>query len=118
MKKKTTLRPFKIYFDKQADIWVARDLDTGYASQAETRERAEAALIEALRLVILTFLENWPKAQGPRVDERCGCDDYKWLQKQLGGQAVFLWAHGQGLKENRGSFKFCPYCGKRVKGEK
>jgi len=62
MAKQTKLRPFKIYYDKQADIWVAHDLDTDYASQAETKEKAKAALIEALRLVILTLLDNWPKA--------------------------------------------------------
>jgi NADH pyrophosphatase NudC (nudix superfamily) len=49
----------------------------------------------------------------PKVNE-CSCDDYKWLDEQLGGMAVFLWAHGQEIKENRGPFKFCPYCGKRT----
>jgi len=61
MVKQTKLRPFKIYHDKQADIWVAKDLDTGYASQGETKTKAEANLIEALRLVILTMFNNWPK---------------------------------------------------------
>jgi hypothetical protein len=46
---------------------------------------------------------------------KCSCDDYKWLSEQLGSMAVFLWAHGQEIKENRGPFKFCPYCGKCIR---
>lgn len=48
-------------------------------------------------------------------EEYCFCDDYKWLNKKLDGMAIFLFIHGQECKENRGPFKFCPYCGKRVK---
>jgi len=55
--KKTKLKPFKIFFDKQTNIWIAKDLDTGYASQGDTKEEAINNLIEALRLVILTYFD-------------------------------------------------------------
>ncbi len=51
----------------------------------------------------------------PKKNVFCSCDDYKWLQEQLYTMAVLAWNHGQGLKENRGHFKYCPYCGKGVK---
>ena len=47
----------------------------------------------------------------------CDCDDYEWLSARLKSMATFLWVHGQGLEENRGPFKFCPYCGKAIKIE-
>ena len=53
--KKIKLKPFKIKYDKRVEIWVAQDVDTGYASQGETREEARENLIDALRLVILTY---------------------------------------------------------------
>jgi len=61
--------------------------------------------IQAIR----TLIEH-----GPEVDEICDCDDYKWLKEKLGGMTVFAWVHGQEPKENKGPFRFCPYCGKRV----
>ena len=51
---------------------------------------------------------------GPELDEACDCNGYKWLNQKLNSWAVFMGIHSQGLTENRGSFKFCPYCGKRV----
>ena len=55
MSKKIKLKPFKIKYDKQVKMWVAKDVNTGYASQGETKEKATGNLIEALRLVILTY---------------------------------------------------------------
>jgi hypothetical protein len=52
---------------------------------------------------------------GPSEEGFCDCDNYKWLDKELKGEAVFLHVHGWKI-ENRGPFKFCPYCGKRVQG--
>jgi len=49
--------------------------------------------------------------------EYCDCDDYKWLSEQMDRVYIFLWAHGQEIKENRGPFKFCPYCGKPIEAE-
>ena len=48
------------------------------------------------------------------VNERCNCENYRWLDKQLKSVAVFMWSHNQEPRENRGPFKFCPYCGKGV----
>jgi hypothetical protein len=58
---------------------------------------------------ILDLIESSDK--GPEVDEACDCDDYKWLRGEL------KWIYGLTI-ENRGPFKFCPYCGKRIKEEK
>ena len=55
MSKKIRLKPFKIKYDKQVKMWVAQDVNTGYASQGETREKAIENLIDALRMVILTY---------------------------------------------------------------
>jgi len=49
------LKPFKLKYDKQVKMWVAQDVNTGYASQGESKEKATENLIEALRLVILTY---------------------------------------------------------------
>jgi hypothetical protein len=49
------------------------------------------------------------------VDTVCSCDDYIWLIGQLESMSVFLWAHGEEIRESRGPFKFCPYCGKHVR---
>jgi hypothetical protein len=54
------------------------------------------------------------KKARPTVDERCNCENYRWLDKQLKSVAVFMWSHNQEPRENRGPFKFCPYCGKGV----
>jgi len=53
-------------------------------------------------------------AKKSAVDERCNCENYQWLDKQLKSVAVFMWSHNQEPRENRGPFKFCPYCGKGV----
>ncbi len=45
--------------------------------------------------------------------KKCDCDNYKWLDQELKSEAVFLHVHNWKM-ENRGPFKFCPYCGKRV----
>ena len=50
------------------------------------------------------------------TEKICDCDNYKWLIGELGREATFLYIHGLTI-ENRGSFKFCPYCGKQVIGE-
>jgi len=55
MGKRIKLKPFKLKYDKQVKMWVAKDVNTGYASQGETKEKAIENLIEALRLVILTY---------------------------------------------------------------
>jgi len=47
----------------------------------------------------------------------CNCENYKWLDKELGNIAVFLHVHGMKV-ENRGPFKFCPYCGRLVRERK
>lgn len=47
-------------------------------------------------------------------EEYCNCGNYKWLCKELESEASFLFVHGIKI-ENRGPFKFCPYCGLRVK---
>ena len=54
----TRLRPFRLKYDKQVAMWVALDLDTGYASQGETEKSAKENLIDALRLVILTYQDT------------------------------------------------------------
>lgn len=55
MSKYIKLQPFKLKYDEQVKMWVAKDIDTGYASQGKTKERATENLIDALRLVILTY---------------------------------------------------------------
>ena len=55
MSKKIKLKPFKIKYDKQVKMWVAQDVNTGYASQGKTKGGAIENLIDALRLVILTY---------------------------------------------------------------
>jgi predicted RNase H-like HicB family nuclease len=53
--KKTKLKPFEIFYDKQAQIYVAKDPDTRIASQGYSVPKAYNNLIEALRLCILTY---------------------------------------------------------------
>ena len=52
------LPAFSVRRDKQAECWVSVDPYTGIASQGETRKKALANLIEALRLVIKTYQDS------------------------------------------------------------
>ena len=51
------MKSFKIKYDRQTKTYAAIDPETGYASQGKTKIQAKANLIEALRLVILTYQE-------------------------------------------------------------
>ena len=52
------LPAFSVRLDKQAECWVSVDPYTGIASQGETRKKALANLIEALRLVVKTYQDS------------------------------------------------------------
>jgi len=79
MSKKIRLKPFKIKYDKQVKMWVAQDVNTGYASQGETKERATENLIDALRLVILTY-QDIKEPSKPLCEE--------WIKEKAGDFVV------------------------------
>ncbi len=50
----------RIVLEQDGDLWVAEDVETGVASQGETRERALANLDEAVEATLEALDEDTP----------------------------------------------------------